>query len=81
MTESMTEDRGQNAATWRPHPHLNTRTRYPTAETWDLKMNHPSQSSGFRAPLEFYLPATSHLRLPPATRNEIVLLTYTTPTN
>ena len=40
------------AETFHPNPHLNleTRTRYPTAETWDLKVflppaNHPV--SGF----------------------------------
>ena len=34
----------------------------------------PSQSSGLRSPFEFYLPATCHLGLPPATRNEWSLL-------
>jgi len=40
-----------------PYLYLNlrTRTRYPMAETWDLRMR----------------PATCHPGLPPATRNEI----------
>ena len=41
MTESMTEDRWQE--TFHPHLnlHLNSRTRDPTAETWDLKVFLP----------------------------------------
>ena len=40
MTESMIEDRGQNAASLDLHPYLKSRTWYPMAETWDPKF-HP----------------------------------------
>ena len=36
------------------HPNLNTRTRYPMAETWDLRMIlWPRQLSGLRSPFNF----------------------------
>ena len=67
----MTEDRWQN--TRHLHLNLDTRTRHPTAETWDPKVFLPQPT--IRSPLEFIflLPATCHPWPPPATRKRIPL--------